>query len=260
MLELVTALFIVAHRGASADAPENTIPAFELAWEQKADAIEGDFHLTKDGHIVCIHDYDTKRVSGEKHIVAETTLETLRTLDVGSWKSPKFAGTHIPTIDEVFETVPEGKTIYIEVKCGPEIVPALTKELEETTLKPSQIVVISFNEDFVRVWKNEHPHCPTMLLLAFDARRPQLKPSVNEVLSRLQACNADGLSSSEHVAVTPEVVDKIKDAGYQYHSWTIDETRRAVRSLNAGSQSITTNKPAQLRKELEAKMEQSPRG
>ena len=58
--------FLVAHRGASHDAPENTLPAFELAWKQGADAIEGDFHLTKDGKIVCLHDYDTKRVSGTK--------------------------------------------------------------------------------------------------------------------------------------------------------------------------------------------------
>ena len=54
--------FLVAHRGASHDAPENTLPAFELAWKQGADAIEGDFHLTSDGKIVCIHDFDTKRV------------------------------------------------------------------------------------------------------------------------------------------------------------------------------------------------------
>ena len=77
--------FLVAHRGASADAPENTIPAFQLAWEQGADAIEGDFHLTADGHIVCIHDEDTQKVAGKKLIVPESTLADLRKLDVGAW-------------------------------------------------------------------------------------------------------------------------------------------------------------------------------
>jgi glycerophosphoryl diester phosphodiesterase len=80
--------FIVAHRGASADAPENTLPAFELAWKQGADAIEGDFHLTRDGKIVCIHDYDTQRVSGSKRVVKDSTLDELRALDAGAWFWP----------------------------------------------------------------------------------------------------------------------------------------------------------------------------
>lgn len=70
--------FIVAHRGASHDAPENTLAAFELAWEQGADAIEGDFHLTQDGHIVCLHDKDTKRTAGKKLVVGKSSLEELR--------------------------------------------------------------------------------------------------------------------------------------------------------------------------------------
>jgi len=72
---------IVAHRGASHDAPENTIPAFQLAWQQKADAIEGDFYLTRDNEIVCIHDRTTKRYSDRDLVVAESTLEELRQLD-----------------------------------------------------------------------------------------------------------------------------------------------------------------------------------
>ena len=74
---------IVAHRGASSDAPENTLPAFRRAWELGADAIEGDFRLTKDGRIVCIHDKDTKRVADAKLVVSDATLAQLRTLDVG---------------------------------------------------------------------------------------------------------------------------------------------------------------------------------
>ena len=64
---------IVAHRGASRDAPSNTIPAFQLAWKQGADAIEGDFHLSKDGEIVCFHDADTKRVAGTQLVVRQST-------------------------------------------------------------------------------------------------------------------------------------------------------------------------------------------
>lgn len=93
---------IVAHRGASLDAPENTIPAFKLAWEQGADAIEGDYFLTKDGHIVCIHDDNTKRVSDVNLIIRNSTLAELRTLDVGIHSGAAFKGAAIPIIDEVF--------------------------------------------------------------------------------------------------------------------------------------------------------------
>jgi glycerophosphoryl diester phosphodiesterase len=68
---------IVAHRGASKEAPENTLPAFELAWKQGADAIEGDFHLTQDGHIVCIHDGNTKQVADTNLVIRNTTFYTV---------------------------------------------------------------------------------------------------------------------------------------------------------------------------------------
>ena len=75
---------IVAHRGASFDAPENILSAFKLAWEQRAVAIEGDFLLTKDNQIVCIHDKTTKRLSDQNLVVAESSLEHVKTLDVGA--------------------------------------------------------------------------------------------------------------------------------------------------------------------------------
>ena len=83
---------MVAHRGESYDAPENTLPAFKLAWEQGADAIEGDFILTKDGHIVCIHERTTKRFCDQDLVVAKSTLKQLKALDVGSWKNEKYEG------------------------------------------------------------------------------------------------------------------------------------------------------------------------
>ncbi|MBK1833114.1 glycerophosphodiester phosphodiesterase [Roseibacillus ishigakijimensis] len=250
-LEIAVSLFIVAHRGASGDAPENTLPAFELAWEQGADAVEGDFHLTKDGHIVCIHDKDTARVAGKKLVVADSTLEELRELEVGSWKSPKYAGAQIPTIAEVLETVPSEKAIYIEVKCGPEIVPALSKTFEETDLEPEQLVVISFNADFVKQWKLAKPSCRTMLLVAFDKRRPRLTPSVKTVHEMLAETGANGLSTNIHPAIDDKFVQDLKEGGYEYHNWTLNEVSKAAKYLNLGSLSITTDFPATIRQGLQ---------
>ena len=100
---------IVAHRGSSHEAPENTLPAFELAWEQGADAVEGDFLLTGDGKIVCFHDKDTKRLTGKKLEVAKTSFADLQKLDVGKWKDEKFRGTRMPLISDVFATIPPRK-------------------------------------------------------------------------------------------------------------------------------------------------------
>ena len=74
---------VIAHRGASYDAPENTLAAFRLAWQQGADGIEGDFYLTADGEIVCLHDSDTGRTGDRKLSVGQSTLAELRKVDVG---------------------------------------------------------------------------------------------------------------------------------------------------------------------------------
>ncbi len=107
------AQLIVAHRGASYDAPENTLAAFRLAWDQDADAIEGDFYVTKDQQIACIHDKTTKRVAPQQPelSIANSTLKELQKLDVGSWKHPQYTAERIPTLKEVLATVPEGKQI-----------------------------------------------------------------------------------------------------------------------------------------------------
>src|SRR5687767_10257607 len=82
----------IAHRGASHDAPENTLAAVRLAWAQHADAVEVDVHLTRDGRLAVIHDPDTQRTAGVARVVAQSTLAELQLLDVGRWKASRFAG------------------------------------------------------------------------------------------------------------------------------------------------------------------------
>src|SRR3990170_1836584 len=113
---------IIAHRGASADAPENTLSAFRLAWEQEADGIEGDFRLSSDGRIVCIHDEDTSLVAGVPHTVRDTPLAVLQSLDVGAWKGESWRGERIATLEEVLAVVPKRKQVVVELKAGPEII------------------------------------------------------------------------------------------------------------------------------------------
>ena len=241
---------IVAHRGASKDTPENTIPAFQLAWKQGADAIEGDFHLTQDGKIVCIHDGNTKKVAGKNLVVRESTLSDLQQLDVGAYRGKDFVGTRVPTIAEVFATVPEQKLIYVEIKCGPEIIPVLLDELQKSNLCNKQIIVISFKKEVIQELKAKAPQYKAYWLSGMKKDQSgNFRPSLETVLATLEAINADGFSSNQNV-IDESYIESVIRNGYEYHVWTIDNVKTARRFKKWGAHSITTNVPGLIRKQL----------
>lgn len=241
---------IVAHRGASRHAPQNTLPAFKLAWENGADAIEGDFHLTRDGHIVCIHDENTKRVSNKKLVIKESTLDQLRDLDVGAYHDKHYRGTVIPTIAEVFSIIPDTKQIYIEIKCGTEIVSKLLEEIKRSGLKQEQIVVISFNTDVIQTLKVEVPRFKALWLSELEKDTSgKITPSLETVLDTLKQTEADGFSSHKDFISEPFIRTVIEN-GYEYHVWTVDDLKTARRFKNWGAKSITTNVPGYMKKNL----------
>ena len=131
---------IVAHGGASYEAPENTIAAFELAWDRGADAIEADVRLTVDGRVVCMHDASTERTADQNLVVADSTLADLLELDVGSWKGRRWRGERVPTLEEVLAVVPPGRQVFLEIKCGREILGALRQVLVGVDLEPERLL------------------------------------------------------------------------------------------------------------------------
>ena len=141
----ISAQKIIAHRGASYIAPENTVAAANLAWELGADAVEVDIYLSKDNRVMVIHDKDTKRTcSGKKNLTIEKTPSVLlRDLDAGIWKDEKYKGEQIPFLKEIIETVPEGKNVVVEIKCGIEVLPALKRCMEKSE-KSDQVIFICF--------------------------------------------------------------------------------------------------------------------
>lgn len=244
---------IVAHRGASFDAPENTLAAFRLAWEQGADAIEGDFYLTADGQVVTLHDATFKRTAGVDRKPSEMTLAEIRKLDVGSWKDAKFAGEPVPTLAEVLALVPPGKTFLIEIKCGPEILPALKQVIESSGVSMDQLRLICFKANVVAESKKLMPSLRAYWLTGFKAPegQSQKRPTVDEVLKTLKDCNADGLDANADLTVIDEAfVAKIREAGYELHFWTIDDPKVAQRVVELGTDSITTNRPRFIRDAL----------
>ena len=244
---------IVAHRGASFDAPENTLAAFKLAWEQEADAIEGDFFLTSDQQIVCIHDEKTKRTSGEERDVAKTTFDELRKLDVGRWKDPRFAGERIPTLSEVLTTVPSGKMIYIEIKCGPEIVPFLPPVLKQSRLNPNQTIVISFNKQVIAETRRLIPEIEAYWLVGFRQNKETkaYEPTFDTIFQTAAETQTQGLDVQAHrELVDVEFVKRLRDHKLGFHIWTVNEPVDAIHFQKLGVDSSTTDRPALLRREL----------
>lgn len=251
---------VVAHRGASRAAPENTLPAFRLAWERGADAIEGDFRLTADGRVVCIHDGNTKRVAGRNLVVAKSTLEQLRALDVGARRGKAFAGTVIPTLAEVLTTVPPGKKIYVEIKCGTEIMPPLLKRIDAAGLHRTQVVVISFNRDVIRAVKSRRPRLKAYWLASLKKDTSgKLKPTRETILATLKDIDADGFSSSAG-AVDEGFIRGVRAGGFSYHVWTVDDPDAAARLAGWGAASITTNVPGRIRQALQPDPDTADRG
>jgi len=253
-LNPVSAQMITAHRGASHDAPENTLAAFRLAWEQGADAIEGDFYLTADSQIVCIHDADTLRTTGVKEVVAKTDLDRLRELDAGSWKSPEFSGEKIPTFAEVMESIPAGKRFYIELKTGPEIVPVLAAELERLQPDRRLLTIIAFDARTVAACKNRFPDIKVHWLTGFKQAEGNgvWTPTAQQIAETVRSSGADGVGlRGERKVVDREFITRMTQSGVpEFHVWTIDSPADARYFRELGAMGITTNRPAFLRESL----------
>lgn len=241
---------IIAHRGASFDAPENTVTAMKLAWTQKADASELDVYLSKDGKAVVIHDPNTKRVAGVDKKVVDQSLAELRTLDVGKWKGARFAGERLPTLEEMLATVAKGKRLLIEIKSGPEIVPELNRLLRASGLKPEQTPIISFNAGVVAAVKKAQPDLQAYWIVSLKPAKGKKSPTAEELIARAKMIGADGLDLSADATLTAAFARKVKDAGLKLYVWTVNDPKVAKRMVEIGVDGITTDRPGWLRDRL----------
>jgi glycerophosphoryl diester phosphodiesterase len=240
---------VIAHRGASHDAPENTLAAVRLAWEQGADACEFDVHLTGDGRLVAIHDADTRRTAGPPGlVVGDSPLAALRTLDVGRWKGEAFAGERVPTLEEMLGTVPAGKRVFVEVKGGPAAVPELCRVLAGSGLDPGRTVVIAFDPAVVSAVKQARPDVPACWLLDLAGRVPAAP--VADLIARAQELRADGLDVSARPGLDAAFAGAVRRAGLGLFVWTVNHPVEATRLVGLGVDGITTDRPAWLREQL----------
>jgi len=239
---------IIAHRGASYLAPENTMASVMLGWEKGAD-VEVDVHLSKDNRIVVIHDSSTKRTGEIDLKVKETTSQELRKLDVGRFKSEEYAGEQIPFLADIIETIPPGRKLYVEIKCEKEVLPILHKLIIQSG-KMSQIVIIGFDLETVALSK-ELIDVPTYWLKGTDKdeETEEWIPHDPQLVQMAKNKGLDGLDV-HYAGVTKEFVRAVKASGLKLYIWTVDDPEEAIRLVKLGVDGITTNRPAWLREQL----------
>jgi glycerophosphoryl diester phosphodiesterase len=244
---VASGILVIAHRGDSKVAPENTLPAFASAVAARADLVELDYLHSADGVPVVFHDDELDRTTdacqrwgGTKIKLATKTLDELRTLDAGTWFDKKFAGTRIPTLDEALDTIQAGSMTLIERKEGD---PATCVELIQRKNLLDRVVVQSFDWDFL---EGCHKRAGNLVIAALGDEEftPHKLDDVGRTGARVVAW--------EDKYTTAGSIGAIHAKGYRAWVWTVDDPQRVAELVEAGIDGIITNVPAQTRAAVQA--------
>lgn len=245
---VITRPRIIAHRGASGHAPENTLSAFTLAAEMGADGIELDVHLTKDGQVVVLHNDTVDATTDGQGSVSQMPLHKLKTLDAGGWYDARYVDERIPTLAEVFETMGPRLLINVEIKIGRNRIDQAKRhgQLETEVVRlienydlSHRVLVSSFSPFVLR---RVHALCPHLPLGYLYAQLPGPSPLLALRLIRDWIVPYDAL----HPALG--WVDATRVTWAQHKSlalnvWTVNEPNDMRRMCDLGANGIITNYP-----------------
>ncbi|MBZ0291106.1 MAG: glycerophosphodiester phosphodiesterase [Anaerolineae bacterium] len=230
---------VFGHRGASAYAPMNTIPAFELALKQGADGIELDVHRSLDGHAVIIHDFTVDHTTDGSGIITEKTLEQIKSLDAGRWFSDSYRGLQIPTLNEVFEAVGHKLFINIEIKSESQItdgVEQVTADVIAQHNMQQRVIVSSFNPLTLSRFRAIMPDVPIGFLYA-----PGSVVDTHAVMRQLDL--AYEAEHPHHSMIDEAFMQQARSYGRYVNTWTVNEPERALVLRDLGVNAIITDKP-----------------
>jgi glycerophosphoryl diester phosphodiesterase len=234
---------IVAHRGSSAIAPENTLAAFRRAIDDGADAIELDVRLSKDGEVIVIHDSQLQRTTDGRGLVRNHTWKELQLLSAGSWFHQKFSSEKISTLEDVLDVIDDRIGVNIEIKTDRldrrklEVVNRCCRIIQQSRVQQS-ILVSSFEYEFLRRVRILQPQ------LAIGVLAHPIKYLGRLPLQRAKALNA------RYIVVNGATLRKrfVKNA-HEYCSiaeYTVNSPRRLQRALRYGVDAIITNHPHRI--------------
>lgn len=235
-VELMDLPKITSHRGDSVSAPENTIPAFESAIANMADYAELDVHQTKDGVVVVMHDESLKRTTGLDQEIWQLTYDEIKKLDAGSWFGKEFAGTHVPTLDEVIKCCKGKIRLNIELKPN-----AHNMDLEAATLKvihdnqfQNQCVLTSLTYDSLVKAKKLDPKIKTGYILSVAYGDFYDLPYLD-------------FFSVDASFITEKMVSELHSRDKEIHAWTVDHEDNIKKMVTQNIDNIITDDPVKAR-------------
>lgn len=229
---------ILAHRGASFYAPENTLPSFELALEQGADGVELDVHFSKDGELVVMHDERVDRTTNGKGFIKDFTLDELKALDASNGME-SFKGVTVPTLSEVYDLFAgTEKLINVEIKTDIIDYPGICEKLKTLEIEKGmtgRIIYSSFNHYTVREMKRIDPQAKVGLLYM---------SIISEPWRYAEDLGAECLHPHFiTISKTPGMAKECNERGIETNIWTVDDSAWMERLANMGVTSLITDKP-----------------
>lgn len=226
----------IAHRGGAAYAPENTMAAFKNAIKMNADYFEVDVHLTKDGHVVVIHDDTLERTTDGKGMVKDKTLAQLKKLDAGSWFSKKFKGEKIPTLEETLDLAKGKIGVVIEIKNGPVFHKGIEKKVINMIRKKTmqnEVIIISFDHECIRRTKKIAPEIKAGILFYGN---------VIDSAGMAESIKAEYVCPGWQL-VTDEMILNCRKNNRKMNLWTINDKQTMKFFIDKKVDAITTDKP-----------------
>ncbi|PFO63805.1 glycerophosphodiester phosphodiesterase [Bacillus cereus] len=246
----------IAHRGASAYAPEHTIAAYKLGQQLKGDYIEIDLQMTKDGHLVAMHDETVNRTTNGTGLVKEHTLEEIKKLNAGSFFNEKhpslakkdFEDAKVPTLEEIIETLGNGANYYIETKSPDEYAGMEEKLLE--IIKHYEIsdnvIIQSFSEESLQKIHSLDVTLPLVQLLPY---KKAVQLTELEIKKYKTYCIGLGMN---YKYIDSAYVKRIKKHGLEVHPFTVDNEKDMKKLLLWGVDGMFTNYPDRLHSLLQS--------
>jgi glycerophosphoryl diester phosphodiesterase len=229
-------MIVIAHRGASASEPENTLRAFDLAIKQGAQMIELDLHITRDNHVVVIHDSVLNHTTNLKGRVIQMTLEEVKKADAGK-------GERVPTLEETFDLTLGKVRLYLEIK-DPRAKDATLRSIRERGCE-SEVMLASFNLELMRRLGEEVTGIELGLILGAPSVNPLVRWRESFPWVPLRRINYQVLSLQAELCFR-RLTRQVKANGQKVYVWTVDRERDFGRMIAYGVDGIVTNVPDRL--------------
>lgn len=236
---------VISHRGANIYAPQNTLPAFKKSLEIGVDGFETDIHITKDGQLVLCHNYTIDSTSDGKGSISQMTLAELRNYDFGSYFSPKYIGTRIPTMDEFLSLVENAdiKVLNIELKSPKENETAIVSETIRLVKEHGlfeKLLISSFDPKLLVEAKQIDKNCKTGFL--YSVNRKTAIPMLRRYIEVAKELGVDALHP-QNLFVNEKYVRDAHEAGLIVNTWTVNTVKDIEKMIRCGVDGIITNYP-----------------